>query len=311
MKLKSLATGLLACFTSTTLLYADFDTDSYGNEEMVQPEEKVAGPFKIEANYDGAAKADFRESALEGQNLRFATGSIAGSFVFYYNPCYKEGAVVALGYVDTLIDWNHNPFFDQDRFHTARVALGGFSERVKRWNWQAQVAVNINTDHWNLADYSTYDLLLWGRYQWLCNPDIGLHIGFLAETGMKIDRIYPIVGFDWKINSCWKINAIFPINFSVVYNWTNNLALSVGSRFFDVRYRAGKDQPLPMALVEYRSVGAEAGVTYTYAPWFNANLHAGYILGGSLKISDRHHMHGRHFKFRSSAYVGGEVDVKF
>ena len=268
-----------------------------------------AGPFRIHALGDAVGKAKIKNS-FRGNNLYFSTGWAEAGFVYYYDACIEEGASVALVYQNTYLDWQSNPYFSQKDITTLTLDFAGFSKRLCKWDWNGQLSINFdNVGYWDVSDYMYYDLLLWGRYAYFKN--LGVHIGFLAETGMKMDRVYPIIGIDWTYDCHWKLNLIFPLNISVVYTINNAWSFTIASRFFDERHRVKKKEWLSEGLWHYQSTGVEFGVNYNYHKWIVANIHAGTTLGGHLKIADRHYKHRQRIHFDSAPYAGGEITVSF
>ncbi len=264
-------------------------------------------PCQLEASFDMIGRSKFNRHDGHG-HIRYSRGNIETSCGFYYNPCYKEGLAATVGYTYTLMDWKHNPFFHQKHFHTATVGLSAFSHRLCDWLWRSQVAINMDTDHFNFH-YTTYDLLLWGKYEYC--EDIGLHVGLLAFTGLRIDRVYPIIGFDWKYSCHWKFNLVFPIDISAVYTINDCWSVSLTGRPFYSRNRAAKHSRLSNAVFEYENAGAEFAVNYQLSDWLHANVHVGEAFGGKLKVANQHDHHPHHFRFNSAGYIGGEVDISF
>lgn len=305
--MKKYLTILAASFvlSSPFCLFANLEDDDYGSEEITKPK----SPFSVIASYDAIGKSKFSKKRIDDQHIRFSEGNVTAALGFYYNEEYDEGAAVSLGYTFTQMQWKENPFFDQDDFHTLNVNLAGFTRRVCNWYWKAIVIMDIDAREWDITDYSTYDMILWGRYQYC--KDVHLHIGIVGQTGMKMDRVYPILGFDWKINRKWMLNAVFPMNVSIAYSITEELSVSLAGRSFDSRQRVGKDEPLSKAVFRYQNIGAELGMTYDNSSWIEANIHAGATLGGKLRIASRHNKHPKHFDFKSAPYVGGELTMKF
>ncbi len=293
-----------------TQISADVDPQDIGSENIKAPEEEAgAGPFKLRALVDVVGKAKVKNS-FANNHLYFSTGQGEAGLVYYYDACIEEGANVVLLYQNTYLDWEANPYFTQKDISTLGLELGGFTKRLPDWTWSGQLTINFdNVGYWNFQDYMYYDMLLWGRYAYCKN--IGLHIGFLAETGMKMDRVYPIIGVDWEYDCNWKVNLIFPLNISVVYTINTAWSVAFASRFFDERHRVKKKEWLSEGLWHYQSTGAEFGINYTPTKWISANLHAGSTLGGHLKIADRHYKHRHRVRLDPAPYVGGEVTVNF
>lgn len=295
-------------------LAADITDDSFSADDLSTydlsptPDEGRAGPLTVRFSTDVVGGADFKRRIYTGQDLEFREWDVDGSYIFYYNPCRKEGLGLELGYSRYHLGWAKNPFFKQEDFNVMSFGVSFFSARAWRWDWKGFAKINMNTDHWDIGNWATYDFMVWGRFE--LTTDIGIHTGFLALTGMKIDRVYPIIGFDYAPNMCWKISAVFPTNFSIIYTPNCNWTFLLASRFWDVRQRADNDEPLRKAVWEYRNSGAELGVTYKYSR-FIANAHVGYAFGGQLKIWDRHKTHAEKNDLEGAPYVGGEAALNF
>lgn len=310
MKVRTALLGLLAI---AGCLSADLNDDVFSGDDAstfdLSPESIEAnGPFFLRSGFDVTGKSKFTNSPYKGDKFKFAEFDIDGTYIFAYDECNKEGLTATVGYSRYHLDWNNNPYFDESDFNMISVGLGFFSHRLWNWDWKGSVKMNFDPDHLNFQNYVTWDLLLWGRYQIIDNW--GFHAGVLALTGMKIDRIYPIIGLDWTINDRWKINAIFPVNFSVIYTLDCNWSFALASRLWDVRQRVGKSEPESRGLWEYRNVGIELAANYNVSGW-NFNVHGGYTTGGRLKISDSHRHHSHRMNFNATPYVGGEVAVNF
>jgi hypothetical protein len=288
---------------------ADMDDDVYAGEQMIDSSsEGDDRPFSISFRQDYIQKAKVHKDGLDG-NVKYHDSEIEASAVFYYNAEHHEGAIASVAYTDVHFDWNANPYFDQKRFHQATFSLAGFTRRLDNWMWQLQASMNWDTRHRDFNHYTNYDLVLWGRYE--IDECTGFHVGLLAQTGMKIDKTYPIIGMDYQINENWQLNLVLPMNVSLIYTINENWTTGVVGRFFDIRRRVGKDQPLPEALLEYRNIGLEYALNYSFDKWLALNVHIGESFGGKFKISNKHHKHGHHFKYDGAAYFGSEIVAKF
>ena len=304
---------LLAMLLAAGILHADINDDVFSGDSIslfdTNPDDKSEedGPFFVRAGFDCVGKAKFSEK-FNGEKFRFSEYDIDGSMVIYYNECKREGFALTLGYSHYNLDWHHNPFFHEKNFNMISTGLGFFSHRLCSWDWKGLVKMNFDPCHLNFQQYVNWDFMVWGRYD--LGYNFGFHTGFYALTGMKIDRVYPIIGLDWTINDEWKVNAIFPLNFSVIYTLDCNWSFTLASRIWDVRCRAGQDEPLRQALWEYRNVGVELGANFKHSG-LNFNAHVGYSTGGRLKISDRHRDHSHRLNFNGAPYVGGEAAYNF
>lgn len=284
----------------------DIDLDDLAAQGIAN--EPTAGPWTLEFSGDAVGNAAVR--CPGDSHLNFATAEADLSVVYYYDPCNQEGLTLGIDYMWTRLDWKTNPYFSQKDFSTVTLNLGGFTQRLPGWTWRGQLSVNFdNLKYWEIADYMNYDLLVWGRYE--LRPQVGVHIGFLTLTGMKIDRVYPVIGIDWTFNRQWKLNLVFPVDIAIVYTITPAWNVSIVGRFLNQRHRVNKDEPLPMALWFYTSGGAEFAVNYSPSKHFKVNIHGGANFGGHLKIANRHYHKGQRYRVGAAPYAGAEIDVNF
>lgn len=289
-------------------LNADVDFQDIGPTNIDGLRESDSrGPFKIELTFDAVAEAKIRKCH---HHLQFATGEAEISAVFYYDPCIEEGASIGISYSRTRINWMHNHWFHQKDFDEACLTLGFTSKRLCDWLWQIQLTANFdNIENWSFNDYMNYDMLLWGRYEYF--EGFGVNIGFIGMTGMKIDRVYPIIGVDWKISEKWQLNLVFPVNVALVYNINEVWSVDIAGRLFNERHRLKRNERLSKGLIEYYGGGGEFGLNYHPTQWLAANIHAGYSLGAKLKVSNRHHNRRRNYNVDGAPYAGAELDFAF
>lgn len=296
-------------------IYSQLNDDDYAAQMILvqqaeQPESSQT-PFSVSAKFDivGDAKFEHERCKRHLHNIQFAVAQANASMIFHYTECYKEGLLITGGYQYTRIKWD-NPFFSQDNFNTVSIGLGGFSERIPDWSLQGQVQVNADLDDFELSSYLSYNVVLAGRYAY--NECVGIHLGLIILTGMKIDRVYPIIGFDWQINEQWKLNMVYPLNIALIYAWDHEWSFGIAGRAFEERHREGDQGKFKRGLVEYRAAGVEAGVYFKSCnSSLQANLHVGESLGGKVKVSDQHHKHSHRYRFGAAPYVGGDIAYRF
>lgn len=304
---------LLGLFLTVGSLHADFGDDDvlYDNPEEPQ-KQPPPGQFTFVINGDYVSKATHSNEGDNDDyrgNIRYNHAKAQFNAVVYYDECHGDVVDLALGYEKTYLNWNKNPFFQRKHYDTMTLAATYITKRLNCWQWVLQGAINLDADKWSWLEYTTYDLLLWGRYKW--NSCIGLHFGVYGETGIKLDRVWPVLGFDWTISEKWLLNAIYPLNVSLLYNWDTCNSLGLAVRFFNERHKAGDNGAYEKAVWRYLNSGAELALNNTWCSWLKTNIHAGYTFGGKLKIADRQDHHSRRFRFNSSAYFGGEVSANF
>lgn len=297
----------LACSS----LHAATEDDVLASEHLIEPEEtENPGPFNITASGDYVGRAKLHNNNVPGTHMKFYTWAVEGTAVFYHDDEHGEGLQALVGYDTVHLNWQNNPYFSQENYGEVFVGIGAFSKRIHKWVWQAQASMNMDTEHRNWNLYTNYDLLLWGRYT-TCNEDINLHFGFWMQTGMKIDHIYPILGFDWAFSEDWKLNLVFPMNISLVYTLDESWNFAVAGRFFDIRRRVGYDEPLSQGLFQYHNAGAEFAANYQFCNWLKANAHVGYTFWGKFKVSNRENKDPVHFDIDSSWYAGAQLTANF
>lgn len=299
---------LIFCSILFSTLHADVEDDIWALGKIEEPK-KQPGPFRAEFEFDAVAKTHFNKKGYGYDNISF--GNYTGTFgmAFCYFAKHREAYAAAVAYTYTNICWEENPYFHQTDFQKATLALRLFSNRFCDWIWKGELAINFDTIHTNYNFYMDYDLTLWGRYDYRDN--IGLNLGLIIQTGMKMDLVYPIIGVDWEINDTWTLNGIFPVNLSLQYTINSNWTGAAAIRFFDVRYRVAPHEPEPMALVSYRNTGFEFALLYECDPTIEANLHIGSTAGGMLRISNKNNKHPHHFKMDPALYGGGQIIWSF
>lgn len=313
---KKLYPLLMALALGNGALQADYDQIDFVNTQLPKGPSNIkpgflaggSGAFAIEVNGDYISRSSFKDSNYDDHKVSFSGFDIDASMVFYYNEKYSEAANIEISYNRTNIRWK-NYFFEQTIFNTATVAIAAQTSRMCNWTWKGKLALNMDTDHFDFDQYSTWDCFVWGRYSYNCNW--GLHMGIITLTGMKIDHVYPIIGFDWMINDRWKLNAVFPVNLSLVYVLNDYWYFELKGRAFETRNRVGKNENLSQALVQYFNRGVEFAVNYDVGSSIEANIHAGYAFGGSVRVSNRNNRDSERHRFEGAPYVGAEFLIRY
>lgn len=301
-------TLFIPCLLVIQDVAADLDSGIFGSEEMVKPEEKRR-PFNVVLSYDNVCSSHFSKRRFRRQSQRFSEAEAELGAVYFYTPCFEEGGKISAGYTYTDFDWKQNPYFRQNHFNVATIELGFATKRLSGWLWQANFSMNLDMNHCNVNKYANYDILLWGRYSW--GRCFGYHVGFLAYTGMNVNRVWPVIGFDWTINRKWKLNMVYPLNISLVYDVNSKLSLALAGRAFINRYRVGQHEHIPLAIFEYRNSGGEFAVNYQWRPSCKVNLHVGRTIGGLIRISNQNHHHIRNLNIDGACYFGANLDYSF
>lgn len=296
----------LGLATNSAEAQLDIFPADVGSDEVDEQDLKPT-PFFFNTFVDGVGKAKINNTYFKGDKFQFAIANAELGLVCYYNPCYTEGITTSIAYTETYYGWRENPWFDQEHFQTTSLTFSGFSKRLDRWFWRGMVQFNIDGWNWD-GDYAFYNFMMWGRYT-LCQ-DWGIHVGFFAETGMRIDRVYPVIGFDWQISEKWKLNAVFPFDMSLQYAWTKHWTVSLAGRTFDSRHRVNKKNANRQYLARYTNGGIEMMIKYE-KNGLTANVHAGSTLGGVYRLSNHDNRDPHHYKLDAAGYAGAEIDVRF
>ncbi|KAF3362945.1 Uncharacterized protein PHSC3_000479 [Chlamydiales bacterium STE3] len=305
--MKRLCPIIFVLFSIALPLFAEITDDSTVQKTWLQGQDENT-PYHLKFTFDSTAKANLKRKS-HGK-VQYAEADLEGSMVFYHDECNSDSAYALAGYEYTRINWRRNPYFKQDEFNTLSLGIGASSKRMYDWLWLAEIRANFDVNHFKFSKYVTWDLYAWGRYTY--SPGVNIHLGFLAFTGMKFDRVCPIVGFDWHINEKWKLNAVFPVDISLQYFLDDNWSISFAAKAILSRHRTGPNERLSRAVVVYTSGGLELGIDYLACDGrFSLNAHVGEMLGGRLKITNQHYHHKKQHRFRSCPYVGGELAYRF
>ncbi len=299
---------LVACLAFTTLsLRADIEIDSQDISQENIKEPAKRNPFSFDTHVDVIGTARISKGFYKKDKIDYAESLAELGAIVFYCPEYTEGLRVAAGFVPTYLKWHENPWFEQDHFNNATFTLSGFTKRAHRWFWRAQLTASFNVEDWS-SKYTAFDITLWGRYQWC--KEIGVHFGFIGETGMQMDRVYPIIGFDWKISNKLNLSLVFPVNLSLMYAITPKWSFGAAGRLINSRFRVNHDQHSYKPLVRYTNFGVECVFAYE-TELMTANIHAGSMVGGVYRVANHHNHHAKNYHFGSSPYAGAEVNMKF
>lgn len=283
----------------------EVDTQDIGDETIEQPSKR--SPFSFDTHVDVISSTEIDKGFYKKDKVNYAESIAELGMIVCYNEEYTEGVLAAVAFNPTYLKWHGNPWFEHDHFNMANFTVSAFTKRADRWFWRAQLTAAFDVDNWS-TKYTLYDITLWGRYE-LCNG-VGVHIGFLGETGVQLDRVYPIVGFDWEISKKLKLSLVFPVNISLLYSVNSCWSLGASGRFFNSRFRVPDSEVSHKPLVRYTNFGAEFIVAYK-RDYISANIHIGSTVGGIYRVANSRNRHADNYHLAPSAYAGAEVDMKF
>ena len=288
------------------VLNRDFSQENV--EEPLKNDLK-GGPFRFEFSSNAISLSKMQRGNAKRNFIKYTEFESNLVGVFYYNKEPKEAAFLSLGFEYVNIGLRHS-FFRQKDFNNLSLALGGATKRFKNLLLRFQILSTINADHMNFRKYLSSDMLLWCRYAYLEN--MNFHFGLIGFTGMKMSSLWPLLGFDYRVNDFLKLNAIFPVNLSLVYGFDDYWSLALAARAVTSRNRLGKGELFSEGLYQYRSGGLELNLRYKNENCSNieVHLHIGCTLFGRFKVSDKNHRHTRDFHLGTAPYIGGEISFR-
>lgn len=269
--------------------------------------------WHIDANVRGVGKAKMRSHPVRGTHATYVEG---GASVFYSQFLDPNNSLTwRLGYSAFKFDWPENPRFRREEYNYAVGSVAVVSNSIERWRWVLSLGTSVDTKDFNFGQTAVYYGLFWGRYHW--RNDVGLHIGFVGNTGMNNNYVFPILGFDWQINQKWKINAIFPLNMSIEYffnqHWSTSAELTcIGGPTYRTPRRAHEGiGEFHKAIFEIYSKGVDLNLRYKSGKYFTASIGGGWDFGGWILIRDQYNHNGKYYKFDGAPYVQANVGVTF
>lgn len=290
---------------ATTPVLAQDVSPSFEDFDINIPE-GVKAHFQVKAKYDITDNGEFSTPGVRHQKMRFGEGEASIAYIFPVNRCHTFS--VSLGYQNTLVDWDENPQFSQEFFHDGFLSIGAKTTSIPCWDFQAEAAFYVDLELWERRSFLFY-LTGWGRYRF--NHYTGINVGFISRSGIRQERVWPILGFDIQWSEAWKVNLVYPINLSIAYQVTPRWSSYVGARIVNTRHRLDHSEPNPNGIFQYRNWGCEVGVNYGCDPIYQINVHLGYFTHGDLKVSDFHDHNAIHYKLDPTPYLGGAAFVRF
>ena len=268
-------------------------------------------PWHFEADARKVGAADFED--LKHSKLKYADAHAFGYYSHFWNE--KNAFSLQLGYTYMHLDWENSARgIEQSNFHLGLASFAVISNALDRWRWVVNLGMTVDTTTFDFGHSSVYYALLWGRYAFLKN--VGVHAGFFGFTGVHTTYILPVIGFDWFITSKWKLNAVFPIDFSLTYNfapsWETALSISNfgGPYRYPWRVNGGSGQ-FKDAVLDVYAKGLELDLNYNYKKHLFLGVGAGWNFGGWILVRDRNGRHGDYFDFNSAPYVQANAAITF
>lgn len=172
----------LCCATLSADDDMDISLQDLSSEKMMGGNGEEETSFRISARGDWIGRSKINKHRYNRQSVEFYTAEIQAEGLFYcFDKECKEGLGVGLGYTHSHFKWNKNESLRDENMDQLSLTVLAFSQRLHNWIWMGSVTANWEPKYGDLAEYTNYDLLFWGKYN--CLDDINFHIGFLALTG--------------------------------------------------------------------------------------------------------------------------------
>ncbi len=256
------------------------------------------------------SSADIDKRGFRGSNLNYAEG--AGAIFINAYPAEDHSLSFEFGYGYMRLNFDDNPSFKQKNFHDGIFSIGYITTAINGWRWVLNLGVHANLDHFNMGNNAFYTGMIWGRLAY--SEPLGIHIGFVGQTGVKSTYLFPILGFDWYFHRKWKVDAIFPLDFSLHYYFVKNWSSALSYRSFGGWYRSfhrvGSRENDPESMVSVHANGLDLGI-YFDSRHFSAGVFGGANFGGWILIRNRHGAKPIYYHFDYAGYGGVKACIEF
>lgn len=277
---------------------------TYADEAKKQPE---LSPYSLSYISDSYGSAHVKRPHHDHhKRLSLSEGSLMGTYTQLLSE--TSGLLYGVGYRHTHLDFHHYHQFNQHNINNMLFSFGGFTKTSDDWMVDANLVLQMNTEHMSLSRYTYFNAWVHGKTLW--KDDIYLHTGVIAYTGMHFTRVLPILGFEWLYNQKWAFEVIFPSWAKARYKITNNFSLEAVIRTFLSRQRLDNKRDHARRLIAYRNISGEVGLNYTWKS-LSANIHGGQTLGSRMRTSDKSGHDRKHFKLKDSFYWGLQLRYTF
>lgn len=262
--------------------------------------------WELHASYLGTGEAKIDEPGREEEGIGFS--QTVGKASYTHRVDEESGLVFDIGHSSTQIDWDKNPSFAEKTHSYLNLQVGGYSLKIPNWLWRGAIGTDVDAEELSFSHYALYKGTMWGRYA--LSDMFGLHIGFTGTSGLRRDKVYPILGVDYAPSSKWKLSFIFPVDISANYAIDDNWSLAATARTFRVRHRLSQKEATSRGIFDYRSFGGDLSLNYLIGS-FLAKAYVGTTYSGDLKVVDSKGRDPVFYKFNGTLYLGSNLTYKF
>ena len=263
-------------------------------------------PIHIGGNGIFFAKAnlDRRRGSSDGQ----LTFNKENAYVYTFVPIDRCNFFLPrIEYNTFEMNWDRNPRFNETRFQYMQFALTFLTNGLESWRWILRGEYNIDIKHFSHPrTYGLFSLLVWGTHE--LNEKWHYHIGTFGYTGFEGQEVYPIIGLDYSPNNKWLFQLIFPISYSIDYNFNERWRLSFKGRPLKERFRVGKLEPDPRSIFNYSTIGTELNLHYEKFMQLEFEVFAGYNFGGVFYLKDQMGHQSQYNDVHGAPYVGASLN---
>ena len=256
------------------------------------------------------APASVDKSGFRNSDFKYAEGASS----YFINAYIDDHNALSfqLGYGLMKIDWDQNPFFNQEYFHDAVFSIAYITTALENWRWIFNLGAHVDAEHWDPINYAFYNYTMWGRYQ--AFDCLGLHVGLVATSGNERTQVLPILGLDLNMGKKWKLALVYPcegsLNFTPYPFWTISATYRGFGGYYKSFHRVGANEPLPRAVVSVFSTGFDLGMTLR-STFAKLEFYGGYNIGGWMEIANQHGDNKRYVHFDGAGYFGIQASVAF
>ena len=262
--------------------------------------------WEVHASYLGTGKAEIDEPGKENEEISFSQTVGKASYTHVLDD--DSGIVFDVGYTSTEVNWDENPSFSEKTFSYLNLQVGGYSLKIPNWLWRGAIGTDVDAEELSFNRYALYKGTMWGRYA--LSDLFGLHIGFTGTSGLRRDKVYPILGVDYAPSSKWKLSFIFPVDISANYSIDDNWSVAASARTFRVRHRLSQKETTSRGIFDYRSFGGDLSLNYLVGS-FLAKAYVGTTYSGDLKVADPKGRDPLFYKFNGTFYLGSNLTYQF
>jgi hypothetical protein len=297
---------LTLCALIPTLL---FSYDDYEAMFDVPADPPPYFPLSLSGSYVQVARARFTEpEAYAGEKLVYKQFDTAIAYTHPITDCY--GLIFGSGWVGTVVDWIQNPFFEETDFNYINLSTGFYTQWFDPLTLILSAGVFFDTAHFSIVNYTLFQPLAQAKYN--VTEHLEIDAGVICEIGLDRNEYWPILGFNYiPPDRDWRIHAVYPINIDFELDLSDSFTAAAALRFLRNRHRVGDDNPLPQAVFQYKSWGAEFNLNFHPCSTITILGAMGTTLSGRLRVANRTNDEATVYRFENSLYGAFNAILSF